>query len=76
MPRNVRNFWIEADVDGRTSIGAGPKSKDGGFSLSIFMRDKGSIKKVVNITGVGGSELKLSIHTEDGKYLQYTTQRV
>jgi hypothetical protein len=75
MPKNVRNFWIEADVDGGTPIGAGPKSKDGGFSLSIFMRDKGFVKRVANISGVGGSELKLSIHTEDGKYLQYTTQR-
>ena len=75
MLKNVRNFWIEADVDGSSSITAGPKSKDGGFSLSIFMRDEGSIKKVVNITGVGGSELKLSIHTEDGKWLQYGTKR-
>lgn len=44
MPRSVRNFWIELNVDGRTSrVETGPVSKDGGFSLSILVRNEGSI---------------------------------
>ena len=44
MPRNVRNFWIELDVDGRKSrIETGPVRKDGGFSLTIRNREQGRI---------------------------------
>ncbi len=44
MPRNVRNFWIELDVDGSKSrIETGPVRKDGGFSLTIRAREQGSI---------------------------------
>jgi len=44
MPRNVRNFWIAASVDGREApIGSGPKAKDGGFLMNIYQRDKGRI---------------------------------
>ena len=52
-PRNVRNFWIELDVDGReTEIATGPVAKDGGFSMSILIRENGKIsKKKISITG-------------------------
>jgi hypothetical protein len=44
MPRNVRNFWIELDVDGRTvKVAAGPKSKDGGFALVVKLREDGEV---------------------------------
>jgi len=44
MPRNVRNFWIELEVDGKkTKIATGPVSKGGGFSLTVKMRDRGEI---------------------------------
>jgi len=44
MPRNVRNFWIEASVDGRGSdIATGPRSSGGGFSCTIYVREEGSI---------------------------------
>ena len=40
----VRNWWIEADVDGRkTPLSGGPRSKDGGFQLNIYQRVKGDI---------------------------------
>jgi hypothetical protein len=52
MPVNVRNFWIEGQIDGRsTRIEAGPQAKDGGFSLTIYQRDKGSVVKAVTIRG-------------------------
>lgn len=52
MPRNVRNFWIELDVDGsKTAIGSGPRGKDGGFQLTIRQRDNGSIVKALDVRG-------------------------
>lgn len=52
MPRNVRNFWIELNIDGKkTQIATGPIRKDGGFSLSIKMRDRGEILRAGTITG-------------------------
>jgi len=53
MPRNVRNFWIEASVDGRRSdINTGPRKSDGGFSCTIYVREEGSISdKYLRIGG-------------------------
>lgn len=52
-PRNVRNFWIELDVDGRKErIATGPRSADGGFMLTIKMREKGTVKEALVIEGV------------------------
>lgn len=46
----VRNFWIEADVDGRTTkLAGGPQSKDGGMSIRLYQRDNGTIRRVVDI---------------------------
>lgn len=42
--RNVRNFWIELEVDGRANVvAAGPAGKDGGFKLRIRVRDAGEV---------------------------------
>ncbi len=52
MPRNVRNFWLEIEVDGRKSrIGVGPVRKNGGFTLSIRQRDDGQVTKPMVING-------------------------
>lgn len=52
MPRNVRNFWLEFDIDGRGSVMAsGPVSKDGGFSGRILMRHDGGIVRAVELDG-------------------------
>ena len=52
MPRNVRNFWIELDVDGSKSrVETGPRSKDGGFDATVKMRDGGSIIEALDILG-------------------------
>lgn len=45
MPRVVRNFWIELEVDGRKEkVATGPRSASGGFQMRVFMREKGSIR--------------------------------
>ena len=53
MARNTRNFWIKLNVDGRDKlIEAGPRRKDGGFSLEILIRENGSISsKRVRVNG-------------------------
>lgn len=44
MPRNVRNFWITLDVDGKkTDVATGPRSRDGGFRITILVREDGDI---------------------------------
>ena len=40
----VRNFYVEADIDGRqTTLGGGPKSKDGGMTVLIHQRHDGDV---------------------------------
>jgi hypothetical protein len=52
MPRNVRNFWIEIEVDGRKErIACGPKSASGGFTMKLLMRNEGEVMHVANISG-------------------------
>lgn len=67
MTRNVRNFWIDLDVDGRSSrIGTGPVSKDGGIDLYVRMRDNGCITLPVTIHGSAREDgtLTLTINVE------------
>ena len=64
MPRNVRNFWVELDVDGRRSrVETGPVRKDGGFSLTIRARERSSISPTtLEVRGyVDGSGKVLSL---------------
>lgn len=40
----VRNFYVEANIDGRqTILGGGPKSKTGEMSVRLYQRDDGAI---------------------------------
>lgn len=76
MPRNVRNFWIELDVDGRkTKISTGPVRKDGGFRLKIFQRNLGRVMEVVNISGVADGEALVIDGTENGSQIRIETRR-
>jgi len=47
----VRNFWIDADIDGReTMLSGGPRSKDGGMKIKIRQRDDGGITTAFTIS--------------------------
>lgn len=51
-PRNIRNFWLTLEVDGKQrTVATGPRAKDGGFMLSIKMRDNGGIVRVMTVDG-------------------------
>ena len=75
----VRNFWIEALIDGRkTKLSGGPRSKHGGFSLTVFQRSQGGITRALIIDGFAneGGQLTLSVRNgDDTQKLRNTTER-
>ena len=52
MSRIVRNFWLDIQVDGRsTRIGTGPRSSSGGLSIDLGQREsKGIGRSRIEIT--------------------------
>ncbi len=79
MPRNVRNFWIDGSIDGRDSrLTGGPRSKTGGFSLTGFQRDNGSVSRALIVDGFANEngELTLSVRNgDDTQKLRIVTER-
>lgn len=46
----TRNFWIEIEVDGRTTkVETGPQSADGGMRITLKQRNKGKITEALHI---------------------------
>lgn len=69
MPRNVRNFWIEAEVDGRrTTIAAGPVSKTGGITIRLKMRHNGEIFHAMVVSGMAHPSGKLTLTAAPNRY--------
>jgi len=65
MPRNVRNFWLDGRIDGRSSrLEGGPQSKDGGFSLTIKQREDDGIIIAARIWGTADDDSRLRLHVE------------
>ena len=66
-PRNVRNFWLEVEVDGRKEkIACGPVNKQGGLTLTLKQRNKGKIDEVMTIdcfAEVDDSQGAISLYT-------------
>lgn len=63
----VRNFWLEANVDGRkTKLTGGPRSKDGQFDLRIYIRENGRSVRALTIYGLCDFDgiLRLSVYNE------------
>jgi hypothetical protein len=76
MVAAMRNFWIEGEVDGRrTSLAGGPRSKDGGFELAVYVRDKGSSEVAVRLSGRATRAGKLILNVTPGSYVTVTPVR-
>ena len=79
MPRVVRNFWIDLDVDGRqTMIGTGPKRHNGGLKLTLYQRNEGSVDKALAIDCCWGrdGQLHTLVGDEEGHVVyKVTTDR-
>jgi hypothetical protein len=68
MARVVRNFWIDLSVDGRSSdLSGGPRSKDGGISGTIYIRDEGGIRRAVELSGLARSDGTLVLEIEPAR---------
>lgn len=69
-PRNVRNFWIEAEIDGPRGvqkISGGPAAVTGAFKLTVYQRDEGRILSVLTMEGFSqenGDELILTVRDD------------
>lgn len=71
----VRNFWLEGRVDGRTTeVEGGPRSKDGGFSLTVYIRDEGGIETGVRLSGYAHDDGTLSLDVSPGKAGEVTAR--
>ena len=65
MPRFVRNFWIEGETEDGVRFGGGPRAKDGGFAVRIYMRQDGAVAGPIRITGESiGDRLRVWIEAE------------
>lgn len=66
MPRNVRNFWMDAEIDGRESrLSGGPQSKDGGLFVTFKQRHKGSVTDALTIHAVSSADGSLALQVFD-----------
>lgn len=54
----VRPFWIEAWIDGKKSnpLAGGPRSKDGAMTVQVFQRDRGSVRRTVQVSSMPGPD--------------------
>lgn len=70
MPRNVRNWWIEGNIDGKDSaLTGGPVSKNGGIDVIIYQRDDGQVTEVVRLSGHAyGNLLRLEVTAGEEKF--------
>jgi hypothetical protein len=74
----VRNFWIEAQIDGRkTDLSEGPQGKDGGFALTVYQRSNGGIVTACELWGhvKADGTLALEITPRHGQSATIETER-
>lgn len=74
QPRNVRNFWIVADIDGRTSkLAGGPSGKLGGFDLTVYMRADGEAREAVSLLGRASADgdLRIKVQPNDKRSITF-----
>ncbi|MDD3039693.1 hypothetical protein [Bacteroides sp.] len=75
----VRNFWVEASIDGRESkVAGGPRAKTDGMTTTIYQRDNGEIVTAFKIVSRVNSKGKLlsEVHDSNNKLvLTFTTER-
>jgi hypothetical protein len=74
----VRNFWLDARIDGRsTTLSGGPVSKDGGFDLSIKIRSEGEVWEALVVRGYAlpAGVLRLTVDASEGVAIVNTHSR-
>jgi hypothetical protein len=68
MPRSVRNFFLNIDVDGKkTSVATGPRGKGGGFRCRVLVRADGQVHHDdLTVEGVVRQDGLLELKVWDG----------
>ena len=74
----VRNFWVEASIDGRESkVSGGPRAKEDGMETVIYQRDNGSIVTAFKIVSrVRNNKLLSGVYDSNNNLVSiFTTER-
>lgn len=76
-PRTVRNFWIDAKIDGQvTKLSGGPKDKEGGIYLKVYQRNNGAVVTALEVSGLVQRDGTLVLEVTDGlKKIEFKTKR-
>ena len=77
---NIRNCWVDADIDGRqSSLSGGPRNKEGGMYMVVKIREGGKIsnkKLVVDVrTTVDGKHNNIKVSWADQVIVNETLER-
>ena len=67
----TRNYWINAEIDGRkTPLAGGPRGKDGGMDVTLLVREDGGISEAVRIAcRSDGAKNTIRVWGPDGEKL-------
>lgn len=73
----VRNFWMEATIEGRASKPAGgPRSKTGDMVVTVYQREEGKSVKAVQVHCQSlGDALRTRVYIAGELVGEYTTER-
>lgn len=73
----IRNFWVEADIDGRqTTLAGGPRGKTSGMEVTLYQREEGGIVTPVRIfCRAYGDKLVTAIYINEAFVGRFETTR-
>jgi hypothetical protein len=77
-PQTVRNFWLQASIDGREGrLEGGPRARDGGLAMTLFQRHGGEVAKALEIacsvTSTGFLQLHLDVYLRSTPFVRSCT---
>ena len=77
MPRIVRNFWVDVDVDGKQGrVATGPRAKDGGMDVSFKIREAGYVADSIDVLcRAHGDTLTLTVQHNGRVVYEHKTSR-
>lgn len=70
----VRNFWLEANINGyKSKVQGGPRRKEDGMEVTIYQRDNGEISTAFHVNCKVTPSGKLMTSVYDINYRLVTT---
>lgn len=70
--RNVRNFWLDAEIDGHLNhLSGGPREKTGGLAVELCVRHNGEPVPAATVTCFhrdGRNHVAVAIYRPDGTH--------